>query len=85
MKRIHPDSIKIDALGGTAAVARMFGIKQPSVTKWRYSGIPPARLMYLRVVRPDVFQGDAPITLPGSESTDHPAADGNRVAEAPSA
>jgi len=56
MEHIHPDSEKIDRLGGTAAVARMFGIAQPSVSKWRKIGIPPARLMYLSVVRPDLFQ-----------------------------
>ena len=55
MEKAHPDSEKIDQLGGTAAVARMFNIAQPSVTKWRKTGIPDARLMYLRLARPDVF------------------------------
>lgn len=45
----------IDALGGTAAVARLCEVRPPSVSEWRRSGIPQARLMYLRVVRPDVF------------------------------
>lgn len=45
----------IDKLGGTAEVARLCQVKPPSVSQWRESGIPPARLMYLRVVRPDVF------------------------------
>ena len=50
----------IDALGGTCAVARLCGgIKPPSVTKWRTNGIPQARLMFLKAVRPDVF-GIAP-------------------------
>jgi len=57
MESIHPDSLKIDQLGGTAAVARLFGIAQPSVTKWRRTGIPSARLMYLKLIRPDVFDG----------------------------
>jgi len=56
MDKKHADSQKIDLLGGTAAVARMFGIAQPSVTKWRKEGIPAARLMYLRLVRPDIFE-----------------------------
>lgn len=56
MSQKHPDSEKIDQLGGTAAVARMFNIAQPSVTKWRKEGIPDARLMYLKLARPDLFQ-----------------------------
>lgn len=50
----------IDALGGTCAVARLCGgIKPPSVTQWRINGIPSARLLYLKAIRPDVF-GIAP-------------------------
>lgn len=45
----------IDALGGTAEVARICNVKQPSVSEWRANGIPQARLMYLRLLRPDVF------------------------------
>lgn len=45
----------IDALGGTGEVARMCRIKPPSVSLWRSGGIPPARLQYLRLLRPDVF------------------------------
>jgi hypothetical protein len=54
-KQKHTDSELIDALGGTAAVSRICQVKQPSVSQWREKGIPQARLMYLRVVRPDVF------------------------------
>ena len=45
----------IDALGGTVAVADICGVKPPSVSEWRKVGIPPARLMYLRLLRPEVF------------------------------
>ena len=45
----------IDLLGGTAEVARLCEVRAPSVSGWRRTGIPPARLMYLRAVRPDVF------------------------------
>lgn len=45
----------IDSLGGTAAVARLCRVKQPSVSGWRRHGIPPARLQFLAVIRPDVF------------------------------
>ncbi len=45
----------IDALGGTAEVARLCDVKQPSVSEWRKNGIPHARLMYLQAIRPEVF------------------------------
>lgn len=51
----HPDSEIIDALGGTAAVARLCKVKPPSVSDWRKEGIPPARRMYLQAVRPEAF------------------------------
>lgn len=49
----------IDALGGTNAVAVLCNVKPPSVSQWRTDGIPESRLMYLKVIRPDVF-GEAP-------------------------
>lgn len=55
MEATHPHSANIDQLGGTSAVARIFKIAPPSVSKWRHTGIPPARLMYLELIRPDVF------------------------------
>ena len=55
----HPDSEIIDALGGTAAVARLCQVKPPSVSDWRKEGIPPARRMYLEAVRPDAFKAPA--------------------------
>jgi hypothetical protein len=45
----------IDELGGTSAVARLCGIKPPSVTGWREHGIPRARRQFLELLRPDVF------------------------------
>ena len=52
----HPDSELIDRLGGTYEVARLCEVKPPSVSDWRWSGIPRARRMYLELLRPDVFQ-----------------------------
>ena len=49
----------IDALGGTAAVARMCNVRPPSVSEWRRNGIPDARLQFLRLARPDVFDEQA--------------------------
>jgi len=51
----------IDLLGGTAEVARLCEVRAPSVSGWRRTGIPPARLMYLRAVRPDVFCDGKPV------------------------
>ena len=47
----------IDALGGTAEVARLFEVRMPSVSAWRHFGIPKARMLYLKAVRPDVLHG----------------------------
>lgn len=45
----------IEALGGTGAVAKLCEVTDGAVSQWRYNGIPRARLMFLRVIRPDVF------------------------------
>lgn len=47
----------IDKLGGTAAVAKLFRIRPPSVCKWRSEGIPKARVMYLEVARAKDLRG----------------------------
>lgn len=46
----------IDRLGGTFETARLCEVKPPSVSEWRKTGIPEARLMYLKLARPDVFE-----------------------------
>lgn len=56
----------IDQLGGTAEVARLCEVQPPSVSEWRVNGIPRARLMYLRAIRPDVFQS----STDGTDGTD---------------
>lgn len=61
----------IDALGGTSKVAELFEVKPPSVSEWRKSGIPKARLQTLRLLRPDLFittEGAPPI--PATEVRD---------------
>ena len=50
----------IDALGGTAEVARLCNVRPPSVSEWRAKGIPDARRMYLAVLRPDIFERPTP-------------------------
>lgn len=55
---MNTEAIKtIDALGGTAAVARMFDVRMPSVSDWKKSGIPKARMMYLKAVHARVLKG----------------------------
>ncbi len=46
----------IDELGGTSATARLCEIDPASVSEWRWNGIPPARLLYFKVLRPDLFK-----------------------------
>ncbi|ASM87240.1 TPA: hypothetical protein L6A17_32370 [Pseudomonas aeruginosa] len=45
----------IDALGGTTRVAELCEVRPPSVSDWRKHGIPRARLMFLRIAKPEVF------------------------------
>ena len=54
---MNPNTI-IDRLGGTAATARLCEIEPASVSEWRTreGGIPKARLLYLKAIRPDVFE-----------------------------
>ena len=52
---MNPSEI-IDALGGTFRVAELCEVRPPSVSDWRKQGIPKARLMFLRIARPEVFQ-----------------------------
>lgn len=47
----------IDLLDGTNAVAKIFDIKPSSVSEWRVTGIPKARLQYLRLAHPEAFDG----------------------------
>jgi hypothetical protein len=51
----HPDSEIIERLGGTAAVARLCQVAQPSVSDWKKTGIPRARLMFLKLAKPEAF------------------------------
>lgn len=47
----------VERLGDTAEVARMFEVRMPSVSDWKKSGIPKARMMFIKAVRPDVLEG----------------------------
>ncbi len=47
----------IEALGGTAETARLFGISMPSVSDWKKDGIPRARMMFLQATRANLLNG----------------------------
>jgi DNA-binding transcriptional regulator YdaS (Cro superfamily) len=47
MPQMKSDSELIDALGGTAAVARLVNVRPPSVHEWRSRGIPGDKIMLL--------------------------------------
>lgn len=53
--QMHEDASVIEALGGSAAVARLLGYSQPHGTRrvnnWKYRGIPEV----IQLRRPDVF------------------------------
>lgn len=49
----------IDRLGGTGAVARLFEVSDPTVSIWRKTQIPKARMMYIKLAYPSVIEGDS--------------------------
>lgn len=53
----QPATQIIEALGGTAAVARMFSLSMPSVSDWKKTGIPRARMMYLQAAHARSLKG----------------------------
>lgn len=68
MKSLHTDSKLIDLLGGTGTVAALCDVKPPSVSEWRQKGIPKARLMFLRLAKPEVFQNGLGINAKSQRS-----------------
>lgn len=46
----------IARLGGTAKTAELCQVTSGAVSQWIHDGIPRARLMYLKAVRPAVFK-----------------------------
>jgi hypothetical protein len=64
------DNQIIDALGGTSETARLCEVQPASVSEWRKTGIPKARMMFIRLARPDIF-GHTP---PQRRKSDKPEA-----------
>ena len=58
----------IEALGGTTDTARICGVSMPSVSNWKRAGIPPARMMFLRVAKRKKLAG---IDLDAATSPGH--------------
>lgn len=58
MNSSESPSALIDKAGGTAKVATLCKVSMAAVSQWRVSGIPDARLMFLRLARPDVFANE---------------------------
>lgn len=57
----------IKKLGGGVKTAALCEITPAAVSQWIGNGIPPARLMFLKLARPEVFEDGA--TLLPSEAT----------------
>lgn len=62
------DSDLIDKLGGPTVVAKLLEVTPQAVSQWRDKGIPRARMMYLRLVRPDLFQSDPDMAEPAGNA-----------------
>jgi hypothetical protein len=54
----HQDEALIDKLGGTSKAAKFFDVDPASVSGWRWTGLPRARMMYLKLARPDLFDAN---------------------------
>ncbi|HSR80892.1 MAG TPA: YdaS family helix-turn-helix protein [Hyphomicrobiaceae bacterium] len=46
-RKVNNATEAIDVLGGTAAVARLLGVRDNVVSNWRVRGVPPARYLEL--------------------------------------
>ena len=62
----------IDALGGTSAVAKLCEVTPQAVSQWREDGIPQARMMFVKVVRPDIFDPPPRAQCPCPEAVSDP-------------
>lgn len=60
-------SIIIETLGGATAVARLCECRPQAVSQWKLKGIPKPRLLYLKAIRPDVFEKVSPAGTAGLE------------------
>lgn len=54
-KYLETDNAIIDSLGGTLKTANLCEVSAAAVAQWRSNGIPKARMMFLKLARPNVF------------------------------
>jgi len=54
-KNSHHSAL-IDKIGGTVIAAKLFEVRPQAISQWRHTGIPRARLLHLRAVRPELFK-----------------------------
>lgn len=59
----------IDRLGGTVETAKLCEVGPSAVSQWREKGIPRARLLFLRAIRPEIFTDGHPEPASGSAQT----------------
>ena len=59
----------IKKLGGGAKVAALCQVTPAAVSQWSRNGIPNARLMFLKLARPDVFGSSGAVSEQSSSST----------------
>lgn len=59
----------VERLGDTAEVARMFEVRMPSVSEWKKSGIPKARMMFIKAVHPEALDGIDVVAATASSAT----------------
>lgn len=59
----------IKKLGGGAKVAALCQVSPAAVSQWSRNGIPNARLMFLKLARPDVFGSSGAVPEQPSSST----------------
>lgn len=62
------DTEIIQRLGGPTKTAELCEVTTQAVSQWQRNGIPKARLQFLRLARPEVFDDGAQRVAPGCQS-----------------
>ena len=48
----------VEKMGGTTAVAKMYGMTTQNVSRWKRHGFPKSWLRVIKLERPDLFKDD---------------------------
>jgi len=72
---VMTDQELIEKLGGVGEVAKLVGISSPAASYWKRKGIPPLRLMQLKMLKPEFFnvQTLQLASAPVSDTSDQPS------------